>query len=165
VKITVLWEDQRGGIMKGFGPHELLVSCVADELRCQRHLVTTYIVPAPRKGNGNVIRTLKQDLSKLSRSGPASCLSGIRAAVSVSAPGDYELILLDENVETLVTACCGAIGSIAPVAKPSPDERDRLLGRAAWAAANVRGRVRRDVPSFNRLVQWVAKKVPATSPG
>jgi hypothetical protein len=28
--ITVLWEDQRGAEAKGFGPHELLLSCVAD---------------------------------------------------------------------------------------------------------------------------------------
>jgi hypothetical protein len=185
VKITVLWEDQRGGIIKGFGPHELLVSCVADELRCTRDGVKHCVIPAPRKGNGNVIRALKQDLDKLSRSGPvcavldrdqavnlwpagsrpATCLSGIRAAVAGLAPGDYELILLDTNVETVVTACCGALGSVAPVSKPSPDERDRILTRAAWSAASTRASVRSAVPSFDRLVRWIANNVPVASLG
>ena len=60
--ITVLWEDQRGGMVKGFGPHELLVSCVADELRCARDEVKKLIVSVPKKGNGNVIRALEQEL-------------------------------------------------------------------------------------------------------
>lgn len=185
MKITVLWEDQRGGAIKGFGPHELLVACVADALQCERHCVTKYVQSIPRKGNGNVIRALKQDLSKLSRSGPvcavldsdqvlnlwpggqrpATCRSGIRAAVSAKASGDYKLILLDKNVETVVEACCRAMGDVTPVSKPLPDDRDRLLGRAAWSAVNVRDNIRLKVQSFNYLVQWVVENMPGTVPG
>lgn len=34
--VTVLWEDQRGTQARGFGPHELLLSCLADELMVSR---------------------------------------------------------------------------------------------------------------------------------
>lgn len=179
MKLTVLWEDQRGGVIKGFGPHELLVSCVADELQRARDDLKKLIVSVPRKGNGNVMHALQRELDKLRNLGPvcavldrdqavnlwpagsrpATCLSGIRAAVADLAPGGYELILLDANVETLVTACCRALGSGAPVSKPSPDERDRILARATWDAPRVRALVRDAVPSFERLVQWVSRNL------
>jgi hypothetical protein len=31
MQVVVLWEDQRGAQAKGFGPHELLLSCLADD--------------------------------------------------------------------------------------------------------------------------------------
>ena len=30
MRITVLWEDSRGVETKGFGPHDLLLACIAD---------------------------------------------------------------------------------------------------------------------------------------
>lgn len=185
MKITVLWEDQRGGTIKGFGPHELLVSCVADELSRVRDEIKKLIVSVPKKGNGNVVQALQRELDRLRNLGPvcavldrdqavnlwpagsrpAACLSGVRAAVAQLAPGRYELVLLDANVETLVLACCEAIGDSAPASKPSPDERDRILARVVWGAASARATVRGAVPSFDRLVRWVARNVPVTAPG
>lgn len=91
-----------------------------------------------------------------------TCFSGIRKALDNHARrSDYGLVLLDQNVETLVTACCRAIGTTAPDSKPSPDHRDRILGKTAWnPGSNARQFARDNVPSFNRLVQWVVEKMP-----
>jgi hypothetical protein len=185
--ISVLWEDRQGVIARGFGPHELLVSCVADELLAScvadefqraRVLVKKYVRSNARKGNGNVIRDLQQ-FSSLSRTGPVcavidrdkvrdrlggmkvppTCFSGIRAAILAMAPGDYELVLLIENMETLLEECCLATGSVMPRPKPSPDERDPILEKLAWGDAAVRSSVRETVPSFDRLVQWVTNQL------
>jgi hypothetical protein len=179
MRITVLWEDQRGVITRGFGPHDLLVSCVADELRCARDAIKRHIDSVPKKGNRNVVKALKQDLDKLSRGPvcavidrdkildlwpaaqrPPGCLTGISGALHREAQGSYELILLIDNVETLVAACCHALGISEPASKPSPDERDRLLQRVAWGDTSARRAVREAVPSFDRLVKWTAKSVP-----
>ena len=184
--LTVIWEDQRGVLAKGFGPHELLVSCLADDLQpdgaaLQRYEVEASVESTPMKGNGKVLRTLKSDLARLRRRGPvvavldrdrildywqpgqrpAACLTAIRRAIFADAPGDYELVLLSENVETLMQACCDATSTTMPLGKPSPDERDNILGRAAWAHAAVRTQVRAAVPSFERLVSKVREQVRA----
>lgn len=189
--ITVIWEDKRGGNIKGFGPHDLLVSCVADDWLALRKadnfysgraLVKPCVVSVPMKGNGNVINALRQDVSKLRRSGPVcavldrdeaqklltsaglrppQCLSGIRTAVPDKAPGDYELVLLIENMETLIEACCQATRMDMPRSKPSPDLRDRILGKLAWGDAPARTAVRNAVPSFHRLVKWVTTRLPS----
>lgn len=180
MKITVLWEDKRGGIIQGFGPHDLLVSCVADDLQCAPEALKGTVVPVPKKGNGNVMRALEQDLDKLRRSGPVcavldrdkapelwpagqrppACLSGIRTAVSERARGDYELVLLIENMETLVEACCRAMMTDMPRAKPSPDTRDQILRKLVWSEPESRTNVRNAVPSFDRLVRWVTSRAP-----
>jgi hypothetical protein len=36
MRITVLWEDSRGVETKGFGPHALLLACLADKLGRER---------------------------------------------------------------------------------------------------------------------------------
>ncbi|HWN71056.1 MAG TPA: hypothetical protein VNM90_25610 [Haliangium sp.] len=158
------------------------MSCVADERQCSRDEVKEHIVSAPKKGNGTVIKALKQDLDKLHGpvyavldrdkilelwppgERPPACLSGIRKAMADKAPGSYDLILLSENVETLVTACCHAAGDGVPRSKPSPDERDRILGKLAWGDANARGNVRNAVPSFERLVGRVASRLSTVIP-
>lgn len=180
MKITVLWEDKLTVLARGFGPHDLLVSCVADDLQCAPEALKGTVVPVPKKGNGNVMRALEQELDKLRRSGPVcavldrdkaaelwpagqrppACLSGLRTAVSERARGDYELVLLIENMETLVDACCRAMMTDMPRAKPSPDTRDRILGKLAWGEADARTIVRNAVPSFDRLVRWVARRMP-----
>jgi hypothetical protein len=181
MRIVVLWEDKRASI-KRFGPHDLLVSCAADELQCARDEIENYIVSAPKKGNGTVISALQQDAKKLSRSGPVcavidrdkvqelwpagqrppACLSGIRRALAAKAPGNYELVLLIDNMETIIEACCQATRSDMPRSKPSPDTRDRILRKIAWGDASARASVRGTVPSFERLVQWVASQLSST---
>jgi hypothetical protein len=188
--ISVLWEDQRSVVTKGFGPHELLVSCVADELlasgiperfQSARVLVEEYVYSRPMKGANKVLGELQQKFDKLSRSGPVcavidrdkvhkllsgtkrppTCFSGIRQEIAkrTRTSGEYELVLLVENVETLLAECCHATGSVMPRSKPSPDERDQILEKLAWGDAKTRSSLRKAVPSFDRLVRWVVDRL------
>lgn len=69
--VTVLWEDQRGEQAKKFGPHELLLSSVADDLSesesdqpQRRATLDKRIFGIPKKGDGNVRKALQKDLGK-----------------------------------------------------------------------------------------------------
>lgn len=88
---------------------------------------------------------------------PAECKSGICEAIRDEAPGDYEIVLLCENMETLVEAACRALGRDAPSVK-SRDERDRILQRLAFEGTRDQRVVPRDeVDGFERLVTWTAR--------
>lgn len=173
--VTVLWEDQRSAIVKTFGPHALLIACVTEELGERRDTVSSKVISVPKKGNGNVVVALERDLIRLSDAGPVcavfdrdnikdlfrqgsapSCISGIKDRIYEKVSGSYEIVLLDRNIETLVDACCRAQEKPTLKAKPTPDQRDRILTKTAWSVAGERMAVRAAVPSFNRLVGWVA---------
>lgn len=178
MRVTILWEDQRGGQLKGFGPGELLVSCVADELETDRARISKHVSSYPKKGNGNVRRALRQDLGLLIKHGPViavidrdkvsellntlpstplGCNGALVKQFRAVTAGNYELVLLVENVETLVDAVVGALGADRPTTKPTPDERDRMLGRAAWSPSrSIRDDIRGTCPSFDRVVKKVA---------
>ncbi|CAN0509378.1 unnamed protein product, partial [Phaeothamnion confervicola] len=147
--VTVLWEDQRGVSVKSFGPDVLLKACVADIRGVEtKHLITAI----PKKGVGNVLKALENDLRRLSNSGPVfavidrdqirnswqpappDCMTGLKERIKDKAPGNYDIVFLVENIETLVAACCEALGLSRPTTKPNPDARDRILQRAAWGS-------------------------------
>ena len=174
--------SSRDSVPASYSSHASRMICsrrVTKMISTARALVKPCVLPVPMKGNGNVIRALQQDVSKLSRSGPVcavldrdkapelwrvgerppACLSGIRTAVAAKAPGDYELVLLIENMETIIEACCQATRMDRPRSKPSPDLRDRILGKLAWGDADARTSVRNAVPSFHRLVKWVTTRL------
>lgn len=169
--ITIIWEDQRGVESKSFGPHELLLACVADATGRERWEIGKAVNSVPKKGNGNVVKALERDLEKLARpvcavldrdkakrllDAPADCFAALCAALYGKAPaaGDYKIVFLVENVETLLAVVCEALERPAPDNKPSPDDRDRLLQRAASNPTVCRA-VRQKMPSFDRLVSWV----------
>jgi hypothetical protein len=178
MRVTVLWEDQRGGQLKGFGPGELLVSCVADELEADRAWISKHVSSHPKKGNGNVRRALREDLGLLIKHGPViavidrdkvsellsklpleplDCNGALVKQFRAETAGNYQLVLLVENVETLVDAVVGALGGARPTTKPTPDERDRVLVRAAWSPnRSLRDDIRGACQSFDRVVKKVA---------
>ncbi|MEX1367036.1 MAG: hypothetical protein AB1Z98_28170, partial [Nannocystaceae bacterium] len=81
----------------------------------------------------------------------------IDARLRQDAPGDYELVFLVQNMETLVFAVCSVTGRPAPSRKPNPDERDRILAGVVWGETpEVRRRIRDECPSFDRIVGKVA---------
>lgn len=160
-------------------PHELLVACVTDKLGLDRTAVKRQAKSVAKKGNGNVVGEVQKNLTKLRNSGPVvvvldhdrlaellrrntggglpACMSGQTNRLRQIAPGDYEVNFLIQNVETLTEAAAKALGREALKGKPPPDERDRLLGEAAWHRhVEVRTRIVSDVPSFARLVNKVA---------
>lgn len=184
--ITVLWEDARGVVSSGFGPHELLVSCVADEIGCPRAVPGRIIRSVPKKGNGNVLRTLLRDLDgRLARHGPVlavfdqdrvrelwpegarptNCYTAIHAAFEEKAPGSYLLLLIERNTETLIEAACRVLRIPVPSSKPSPDQRDLPLIRIAREAdRSRRDDLRGMVPSYDRIVRRVFEAVKKHPP-
>ena len=174
--VTVLWEDQRAA-GKGFGPHELLVSCLADELATEASTLKKRVRSHPKKGNAKVLADLKLNAARLRNSGPlfavidrdkvrklwsaadapTDCLSGLGKHFHRDAPGDYELVFLIQNVESLLDIAADVLGEAKLRSKPSPDERDGLFQRCTSVTSEVRLRIRQGCPSFERLVQLVAK--------
>src|SRR5688572_20489274 len=141
--ITVLWEDQRGVEVKRFGPHELLVACLTDELGYfPKRLVASH----PKKGNGNVRLALSKDFARLAKSGPvlavldrdkirdlwraqrpSDCMTSISQTFRQDVPGNYDLVFLVSNVETLIEVACTALGERAP-----QTSRTRTRGTGCW---------------------------------
>jgi hypothetical protein len=172
MRITVLWEDSRGIVLKGFAPHDLLVACIAEKLGRKRVEVDSQISSVPKKGAGNVIKALRRDLSRLTKTGPvfalidrdkvremwktdppADCMTAIRERIRKDvASVDYELVLLVQNMESLIDACDDGFRSRLGGRKPTPDERDRILGRVAWETPSRLPSILKDCPSFDRLV-------------
>jgi hypothetical protein len=93
--ITVLWEDQRGVEVRGFGPHDLLVSCLVDDLNSDRRQVAKQVESHPKKGNTKVLKEIQRNYEHLRGRGPLfavvdrdriqdlwkgspNCMSGIR---------------------------------------------------------------------------------------
>jgi hypothetical protein len=178
--ISVLWEDQYGAAPRNFGPHVLLVACVADARRCDRSLVQRFVIPNPRKGNAGVREALQEDGARLFDDGPVfavldrdkvrelwklpgpmppECMSAIAERFRQDAPGDYDLVFLVDNVESLLRASASILEQEAPKHKPTPNERDRILARLAWSDAAKRGRLLELCPSFERLVTRVAAQL------
>jgi hypothetical protein len=175
--VTVLWEDQRATMSKGFGPHELLLSCLEDDSVGTREVLKNAVIPLPKKGNGNVLKELRSNGARLVGLGPLvavfdrdqahalwgktpavpDCMSGIKERLAKDAPGPYEVIFLIENTESLLHAVVEALRELSQASKPNPDQRDRLLGRAAWGSPEQRTEIRRLCPSFDRLVLRVAQ--------
>jgi hypothetical protein len=177
--VTLLWEDERGGVAKGFGPHELLLSCLVDDLGLPRELLLQRVNSLPKKGRDNLRTALQHEFRRLARYGPVlavidkdkardlwkgraqppspPCMSGMVARLHEDAPGDYDVVFLEENMETLVDVVCKANGQPLPSIKPRPDRRDQLLMPAAWASASVRHAIRSGCPSFDRLVSRVGR--------
>lgn len=176
MKITVLWEDQRGVTVKGFGPHELLLFCLEDRTGRDRNELRRVVIGVPEKGVGKVIRALKRDLRRLADRGPVfaivdrdkvrrhvpgdppDCMSGIRDALEAAVEGPYELVFLVKNMESVIDACCKVLGNPTPEEKPTPDRRDLIL-KKAFASGSRRRSIQEECPSFGRLVEKVASRL------
>lgn len=178
--ITILWEDQRGVTTKGYGPTTLLVACLADTLKWERKEIETKLSGVPLKGAGNVIKTLCKDGAKIRDSGPlvavidrdkvfdhlrqpkpaTNCMQLVRKSIITQAQGlACEIVFLIDNMESLLSACCNALGKDFPGSKPTPDDRDSLLSQVAWSTPDIRDQVAASCPSFARLVRCIAEKL------
>lgn len=171
----MLWEDRRGVQTKGFGPHELLLACLVDDLGADRNALKECIQSHPRKGNGSLRKALIHEIDRFPgpviavvdrdqlhdlwppTPSPPTCTSGLATRFRQDAPGDYDLVLFERNMESLVEAVCGVLGRALPPSKPRPDQRDQLLLPAVWAAPPVRHAIRANCPSFDRIVIRIAR--------
>lgn len=171
--IRILWEDSRQlARPKIYGPDQILAACVADDLRCDYKAAFALFESEPLNGNGNVKRRLARDAhalgitplcavfdrDKISALFPnsTSCKSGICTSIRSTISGNYYLVLLHDNMETLVSAACNVLGAPVPQ-KKLPSERDGILARLAFnGTVSERTDVRNAVDGFDRLVKWVA---------
>jgi hypothetical protein len=181
VTVTVLWEDQRaGGPVKGFGPHELLLTCVQEKTGRSREELKRSIRPVPKKGVGNVLNALRVDLPRLENSGPVvavidrdkvlnawmaperpyDCMSAIRKRIAEDARGGCDVVFLIRNMEDLIDACRFVLGQEPQRRKPGPLDRDSILAKAAWSPQLRRADILARCPSFGRLVDRIARVLP-----
>lgn len=173
---TILYEDQRAAQIKAYGPHEFVLQCLADRMApLDRSDLQDVITANPRKGAPKIRQECKDEakrdrLYKTTRrlvavydrdrikdviATPASCTSGIRDALrSESAWGDRLIVvLLDRKTETVLDAILAVEGRGPLLSKPRPDERDKILLRAAWQHSPAeRAAVLTAVPSLAYLV-------------
>ena len=181
--ISVLWEDSRSAAANRFGAHELLLACVADDLGVHSRILNQHVRSLPKNGNTNVRKALQKDYRHLQKYGPViavidrdqvhglwptkppppSCRSGMVARFRQDASGDYDLVLLEKAMETLVEVTCQVFRR--PVPPKDTEERDHVLQSAAWppsGTADSRYDIRRNCPSFARIVATVGGYVRPT---
>ena len=79
-------------------------------------------------------------------------MTAIRKRIAEEAKSEkYELVFLVDNMESLVNACDESARTKPKERKPTPDLRDRILGRAAWEGSPLpRLVILSACPSFNR---------------
>jgi hypothetical protein len=171
--VTVLYEDEAAAKPTNYGPHILLLACVADARGTDVWILRGRTAGIPKKGDTKVRAALRDEGDLLATRGPlvamvdddrvrrcyglptSACKREVLDAVLREATGSPSVVLLHRNMEDIVGAACAALHRAAPAAKPGPEERDRILHRAAAAERNVRDAILAAVPSFARLVKTV----------
>ncbi|MDX2024386.1 MAG: hypothetical protein SF187_29355 [Deltaproteobacteria bacterium] len=182
--VTVWWEDARQPVRsKNYGPDQFLARCIADDLGCDLKDALRMFSGQPKKGAGTIKRLLTDEAPLVLNRGPLcavldhdkilelwlpterpnDCHSGICGAIRSASPGDYYLVLLHENMETLVRAACDVMHVDVPA--KSPQTRDDILARLVFGESSEKRQIVRDaVPGFNRLVDWVKAVVAQPTP-
>lgn len=168
---TILYEDRLAAVAKGFGPHELLISCLADDTGGARVELKRAFQAVPCKGDGSLKAKLARDRIRLLNQGPlcavfdhdrvracfalpdAACKTSVLEEIRRCFSDRFGIVLMVENVEDLLRACREAQGMPPFQGKPTPNERDAICCAAAWADVTVRKRIRERMPSFDRLVK------------
>ena len=154
----------------------LLLACVADQRGREATGLRSEHRAIPKKGDGNLKKALDERGAELADAGPLIAMfdhDKVRALLrpprrkrasatccgpSASTPsGTPNVVLLEQNMEDLVDACCAAMGQPKPAAKPKPkpQERDSILQDAAAARGDARSEILAAMPSFKRLVEAV----------
>jgi hypothetical protein len=162
--------------VKGFGPHELAVSCVADRLRQDRWLIDQRLDPIPKKSDSRLLAAC-EDVPRISPRGmpvvalvdddrirrplkltPHTLKREVAAIIRnrTATPGQLIVCLLDRNIETLVKSAALRLDVRGAIVK-RPIERDRILGKAAHATPDVRAALCGDVPTFGCFVDGLAR--------
>jgi hypothetical protein len=180
--LTVLYEDSLASKPTSYGPHSLLLACVADKLGWERwdKRLTTTVLPSPKNGDSRLRAALANDARRLADAGgvavlfdldrvrdcyrlpSTSCIVTVLDAIAEGARVPIKVVLLDRNMETLVAACATALR--VPCPPKVPRERDRILNHAADADLSVRVQVLAGCKTFERLVDivhaWVREQAP-----
>lgn len=176
--VVVVYEDQ-GAPRKEFGLHKLVVRSVYERLvkPPPYFRIANAIVGVPRRGNGNVLKDVKnaevftsageamvavfdRDQAQLLLKTRAACFTSLRAAIHQQSPIPLP-VFLDRNIETLIAAIRDAGHLSLPPSvftdalNKSLDARDRVFIATAGEDAHLQGlrqTVLTQVPSFGYLV-------------
>jgi hypothetical protein len=176
--IVVLYEDSPLGVpRKGFGPHDLLLACVADRLSvggywqlrncidgrpCKgdsKLLQQCLVAPSIGVQGGPVVAVFDQDKAhRLLALPPTTSVSGLTRGVLATAsyPPNLAVTFLAMNTETLVAAAASSLGLATPAKSPK-DRDDVLLKCANTQQVSVRRSVEKQMPSFCDLVEGVLR--------
>lgn len=182
--VTILYEDSAGERVE-FSLHDLVVRCVADRIDGDVRALRSVLHGIPKKGNGNVWRACRQDLSRLARGGRAviavfdddrvrtmaglpssACKSQVAARIKTGCEPASQLrvALLVENTETLLVALrdLGIVRDRDAMFADAIDRkilasRDILFKDAVWRTTpEQRAALIEKVPSFGYLVSKLA---------
>lgn len=176
-RAMVYYEDQRAvGGGATYGPHMLVMACVADETGGDAWALAKQVAPNPKKGDSKLLKAIAADMDRLERVivvfdddqvrrllglEKNACKTSVleRLRHGLEDTGSADVILLERNTEDVVHACCEALPRQPPEGKPTPTERDAIMMAAATAPKLVRDAVREKIPSFDRLVRAVKSAV------
>jgi hypothetical protein len=176
-KVVVLYEDSRAPETSAnrYPLHDLVLASVGDRMGTTVYALEKRLVHWPLKGAGNVRKKLELGLvggsgeavfAVLDRDkigdasafpGSGHCFSSIGAAIRGAAKSSIRVrvtpVLLEQNAESVVDACCVALGQPRLARKPKPAERDHILGKVAYNERGRRDAVLALVPSLEYLVR------------
>jgi hypothetical protein len=180
-RVRILYEDS--GDPTEFGPHKLVARYACDRLGVEPWQLRDRLKGDPKRGNANVLKACREDLGKLVKGGWAivavydsdqighriglprgACKSQLVARLKQDCePRDrLVVVLLEENVETLLRAIAAIDPALAPPATlqralgKDLNCRDIILAKAASPPARaMRDRLAERVPSLAYLVRRV----------
>ncbi len=178
--VTVIYEDSgaRGVLVRDFGPHALLLACLAEDLATDPHALARQVVAHPANGNDKALRKLADDrlfpvvalvdddkIRRLLELAADACkrdvLLQVESTYGRPLGPDVVLVLLHRNIESIVEAACVALGE--PTPPKSPEARDRVLRKAAAADKAVRAAIRAACGgTFERLLKKVITLISAS---
>jgi hypothetical protein len=169
MRLTVVYEDQLGEPKpNNYGPHVLLLSCVEDVVKHSRFELQRHVSPLPKKGDGNVKKHIASlpssagehlvlfDHDRVRRCyklSVSACKSQVLEAIHSASKPLVGVVLLVENMETLVDDCCAVLRRPPP--SKDRNARDAVLHAAAVGEPAVREAILQKNPSFARLVKQV----------
>ncbi len=177
-RIAVLYEDQLATSKpRSFGPHVLVLACVADQLQRPRDHLERYVDAHPCKGIGRllalcrapiladrherVIAVCDDDRVREHLKLPATaCKTAVRDTIATGLGTQLHTVLLVRNLETVLDAVMHVLGLEPATDKPSPLRRDGILLRLAYnGTPDQRRDLLRRVPSLGYLVDKLARAI------
>jgi hypothetical protein len=91
VLATVLYEDQRAPQKTRFGPHALVIACVADETGSDRWALEKRIEGIPKKGDSKLLRAHPEARDQILHAASAADVA-VRRAILAAVPSFARLV-------------------------------------------------------------------------
>jgi hypothetical protein len=181
-RVKILYEDQAAGMVNEYGPHKLVCWLTWDRTHAtggtiEFHELRRRLIGYPRKGVDKVRAACQYELADLANDGSLvialvdndrirrhlklpqdACRSVTTAELRKGCePADrLRVVLLYDKMESVVDAVIAEMGLAKLGAKPSPIQRDAILGRACGIGQeNVRRAVAARVASLAYLVDKI----------